>query len=163
MASGNTLAVFTAVDAAFPASNYPQFGVRNNHRVLNYDATTGETAYFEDVLPRNYSGGGVTVYIHHMAASATSGTIGWLIAFERIGDRVHDLDSDSFASDQTLTAVTVSGTSGEVDIVSVNISDGANMDSLAVGEGYRLRVTRDVANDTATGDAQLLRVEIKEQ
>lgn len=162
MASGDTLCLFGPADAKLPSSNYPQHLIRNNHHVLAYDAGTSETAYFESVMPQNYGGGGVTIYIGHAAASATSGTIGWLTAFERIGDRTHDIDSDSFASANTLTAVAVSGTAGEVDIVSVAHTNGAQMDSVAVGEGFRLSVARDTTNDDATGDAHLLWVEIRE-
>lgn len=74
-----------------------------------------------------------------------------------------DIDSDSFATAQVVTAVTVPGTSGQVLAMSINISDGANMDNLAAGELFRLRVRRDVANDTAAGDAELLRVALVEQ
>lgn len=129
---------------------------------MDFDTTTGETAFFSAVLPRNYASGGITVYVHYAATSATSGTIGWLIAFERIGDGSQDIDADGFASDQTITAVTVPATSGNVDIVNVAITDGANIDSIAVGEGFRLRITRDVANDTATDDAELVAIELKE-
>ena len=94
--------------------------------------------------------------------SATSGTCGWTIEFERIGDQVLDIDSDSFGSPQTITAVTVPSTSGLVDVVSVNISNGSNMDNTADGEQFRLRLKRDVANDTATGDAEMNWVAIQE-
>lgn len=157
-----SLNIFYAMDAETPASNYATYDTRNNHVCLEFDQTTGETCYFTGVLPQQYSGSGVTVLIHH-ATTVTSGTIGWLVAFERIGDGQQDIDSDGFASDQTITAVTVPGTAGFIDIVSVNVSDGANMDSIAVGEMFRLRVTRDVANDSAAADAELYAVEIREQ
>lgn len=162
MASGDTLIVFTPAAAEFPASNYATFNTRNNHLVLEFDTTTQETAYFRGVLPRNYAGGGITVYVHWAAASATSGTIGWDVAFERIGDGSQDIDSDGFATAQTVTAGTVPGTSGHVDITNVAISNGANIDNIAVGEAFRLRIRRDVANDTATGDAQLIACELCE-
>jgi hypothetical protein len=162
MASGNTLVVFRAQDDEMPATAYAQLDVRNGHPVIAFDTTTSEKAIFTGVMPRSYGGGGVTVYVHWAAATATTGTVGWLIAFERIGAAQQDIDSDGFASDQTITAATVDGTSGNVSITNVAISNGANMDSVAVGETFRLRVTRDVANDTAAGDAQLLAVEIKE-
>jgi hypothetical protein len=162
MASGNTLATFTAQSAEFPASNYATLDTRNNHACLDFDTTTGETAYFTGIMPRNYAGGGVTVYLHWAASSALSGTIGWLVAFERLGDGGTDIDADSFAGDQTVTAETVDGTSGIFDVSSVAITDGANMDSVVAGDTFRLRVTRDVANDTATGDAELYTIEIKE-
>lgn len=162
MATGNTLAVFVAEHARSPTSNGATWDVRNNIGVLDFDDTTSEATIFLDVLPRHYSGNGITVYLHWAATSATSGTGGWLVAFERIGDAQQDIDSDGFASDQTVTAATVPATSGHVKITSVAVTNGANMDSIAVGEVYRLRVKRDVANDTATGDLELLAVELKE-
>lgn len=162
MASGDTLLVFKTHDNEPPASNYATVDQRNSHLVLDFDTTTGEAAVFSGVLPRNYGGNGITVYIHYAMTSATTGTCGWLVAFERIGDAQQDIDSDGFASSQTVTAVTVDGTSGNVDIVNVAVSNGANMDSIAVGESFRLKITRDVANDSAAGDAELLKVELKE-
>ncbi len=163
MASGNTLVVFTVHANEPPASNYATFDTRNSHAVLDFDDTTGEGACFTGIMPRNYSDTtGVTVYLHWMATSATSGTIGWLVAFERMGDGGTDQDADSFASDQTVTAETVDGTSGIMDVSNVAVTKGANMDSVVAGDTFRLRVTRDVANDTAAGDAELISIEIKE-
>jgi hypothetical protein len=162
LSSGNTLLVFKPQDNEPPSSNYATLDLRNGHLVLDFDTTTGEAAIFTGVMPRHYAGGGVTVYIHYAMTSATTGTCGWLVAFERIGDGQQDIDSDGFASDQTVTAVTVPGTSGNVGIVNVAVTDGANIDSIAVGEAFRLRVRRDVANDTAAGDAELVAVELKE-
>jgi hypothetical protein len=161
MATGDSLLTFGPLNAEFPAANFPALDFRNRHPVLNYDTTTGETAYFTGVLPRHYAGGGITVYVHWMAATATTGTIGWLVAFERIGT-AQDTDSDGFASDQTITAATVSGTSGIVTITNVAVTNGANIDSMTVGEAFRLRIVRDVATDTAAGDGQLVAVELKE-
>ena len=53
-------------------------------------------------------------------------------------------------------------TAGNVDITSVAVANGADMDSVAAGETFRLRVRRDTANDTATGDAHLVMIEIIE-
>lgn len=162
MASGDTIAMFEARQAIPPSSNYATPSTRNGHPTLLFDDTTSETTYFRGVVPRNYAGGNVVVYVHHSAVSATSGTGGWLIAFERIGDGSQDIDSDGFASDQTITAVTVPGTSGNVDILSVSVTAGAATDSIAAGELFRLKVARDTANDTATGDLELHAVELKE-
>jgi hypothetical protein len=162
MASGQTLCVFTPQNNEPPASNYATVDDRNGHKVLDFDATTQEAAVFKGVLPRHYAGGGITVYVHYAASSATTGTGGWDVAFERVGDGAQDLDSDGFATAQTITAATVPGTAGLVDILNVAVSDGANIDSIAVGETFRLRVRRDVANDTATGDLELVAVELKE-
>ena len=79
-----------------------------------------------------------------------------------IGDQQQDIDSDGFAAVQSVDNTTVPATSGNVDVVSIAFTDGAQMDSVAVGESFRLKVTRDAASDTATGDAELVKVEIRE-
>lgn len=146
-----------------PASNYATLDTRNNRPVLDFDDTTEEESVWTLALPEAYEGGGITVDIWCALTSATSGTVGWKVAIERIDASSLDIDSDSFASANTVTAVTVPGTSGQVLKMSVDISDGANMDSVAAGELFRIKVSRDVASDTATGDAELLRVQISEQ
>ena len=162
MASGNTLIIFAPQDNEPPASNFATLDTRNGHLVLDFDATTAESAVFTGILARNYAGGGITVYVHYAATSATSGTGGWTVEFERIGDGSQDIDSDGFASAQTITAATVPATSGNIDILNVAVTDGANIDSIAVGESFRVRIKRDTANDDAAGDLELLRVELKE-
>jgi hypothetical protein len=162
MASGDTLLIFDAAHGQPTASAYATPDTRNQHAVLDFDDTTAESAVFAAIMPRHYGGGGVTCYIHYAMTSATSGDIDWDIAWERIGEAVLDIDADSFATVQSVDATTVPGTSGNVDIVSIAFTDGAQMDSVAVGEAFRLKVTRDAPNDTATGDAELLRVEVKE-
>lgn len=162
MASGDSLAVFGPTDAILPSTNYPQFVVRNNHMVLAFDTTTQETCYLEFVLPKNYAGGGVTCYITHLAQSATSGTLGWGLSWERTFDTATDLDADSFASEILATPGTVSGTSGITTQVTIAFTNGAQMDSPTVGDTVRLRFRRDVANDTATGDGQWLALELRE-
>lgn len=163
MASGDLLFAQEAGAAQCPSATAPFFVVRNNHEVLNFDTTTSWTCYFRGRMPTNYAGGGITVQLAWMAATATSGSIGWLVALERLADGGTDLDADSFASDATVTAETVDGTSGILDYSSVNISNGANMDSVVAGDWFRLRVARDVTNDDAAGYAQLLGVSIVEQ
>jgi hypothetical protein len=162
MASGDTLASWTAFAAAPPpAANYATVDVRNNHEVLDFDDTTSEAAHFASVMPQNYSDTtGVTVYVTSASSSATSGTVGWTIEFERVTGL--DVDADSFASAQTITATNVSGTSGIPTTRSVAVTKGANMDSVVAGDDYRVRVKRDTANDTAAGDAELISVEIRE-
>ena len=162
MASGDTLLVFTAANNVPPTSNYATLDTRNNHLVLDFDDTTNESAVFPGVMPRNYAQQGVTVYIHYAMTTATSGDIDWDVAWERVGDQQQDIDSDSFAAVNSVDNTTVPGTAGNVDIVNVTFTDGADMDSVAVGEYFRLKVTRDATSDTATGDAELIAVEVKE-
>jgi hypothetical protein len=61
-----------------------------------------------------------------------------------------------------VTATTVPGTSGVEMRTSVAVTNGANMDGITAGDHFRMRIRRDVANDTAAGDAELSMVEIVE-
>jgi hypothetical protein len=162
MASNDSLIVFTAAHGIPPASAYATFDSRNQHLVLDFDDTANESIMFEGIMPRHYAGGGVTVYLHYAMTTATSGDIDWDVAWERIGDQQQDIDADSFATANSVDNTTVPGTSGNVDIVSIAFTSGAQMDSVAVGEGFRIKVTRDAASDTGTGDAELHFVEICE-
>lgn len=165
MASGDTLCVFSAQANEPPAANYATLDTRNSHPVLDFDDTTDETAVFGAVLPRHYAGGGLTVYLHYAMSSATTGKVRWEVSVERIGDEQQNIDADGFATAQAVNVAAVPGTSGHVDIVTIAFTAGAQMDSLAVGEGFRLKVQRkpsDTTNDTASGDAELRLVEVKE-
>lgn len=163
MASGNTLLIFTPLHNEPPAANPATLDIRNQHPCLDFDAATNESAVFSAVMPQHYAGTtGITVYLHFAMSSATADTVDWDVAFERIGDQQLDVDGDSFAAVNSVDNTTVPGTSGLVDIVSVAFTDGADMDSTAVGELFRLKVTRDATNDDATGDAELYAVELRE-
>jgi hypothetical protein len=162
MASGDLLETFYPASNEPPATNYATLDTRNSHPVLDFDDTTAESATFTGILS-GYAGGGITVTVGFSMTSAITNTCGWTVEIERIGDQVLDVDADSFATAQTITAVTVPATSGFVDVVSVNISSGANMDSLANNEQFRLRLTRNVSVDTAAGDAEMHWVKVSEQ
>lgn len=165
MASGDTLAVFTPLHNEPPASNYATLDLRNYHPVLDFDGATDEEAVFTSILPRNYSGGGLTVYLHVAFTSATSGNAYWQAGIERMDDSSLDMDADSFASFQG-AAGNPNGTSGVMTLVTITFTSGAQMDSLAAGEMFRLKIRRDAdgtagTDDVAT-DAELFGVEIKE-
>lgn len=162
MASGDTLLIFTPQCNEPPASNFATFDLRNQHPVLDFDDTTNEVAVFSGVMPRHYGDGGVTLYYHYAMTSAEADTVDWDGAFERIGDQQLDIDGDGFAAVQSVDNTTVPGTTGLVDVVSIAFTNGAEMDNVVAGEGFRLKVTRDASNDDAAGDAELLFVEIKE-
>jgi len=162
MATGDTLLVMTAMHSVGPSADFATLDERNGHVVLDFDASANESAIFAGVMPRHYGSGGVTVYLHYAMSSAVADTVDWDVAFERIGDQQQDIDSDGFASVQSVDDTTVPGTCGFVDVASVAFTNGAQIDSLAAGEGFRMKVTRDAVSDDATGDAELLFVELRE-
>lgn len=162
MASGDTLLIFTPLMNEPPASVFATLDTRNQHPVLDFAAAINENAIFTGIMPRNYAGGGITVYIHYAMSSAVADTVDWDVAFERIGDQQLDIDADSFAAAKSVNDTTVPDTSGLVDIVSIAFTDGAEIDSIAAGESFRIKITRDAVSDDATGDAELVSIEIKE-
>ena len=161
MASGQTLIQWTPLANQPPATAYATLDTRNSHPVLDFDASSAEDAVFGGVLPRNYASGGVTVSIHWMATSATTGNVVWTGAWERCNT---DLDADSFATGVDSASAAANATSGILTVTTIAFTDGAQIDSLAVGESFRFKVTRKVADagDDMAGDAEILRCEIKE-
>lgn len=161
MASGSTLLFWLASAGEPPATNYATFNTFNSRTVLEFDQTTQEAAMFVGIMSRSYSSGGITVALH-WATSATTGTGGWDVAIERISDGATDLDADSFASAKVVTAATVPGTAGVAAVGSIAFANGSEMDGVSAGDLFRVRVRRDVANDTAAADLRLLAIEVRE-
>lgn len=166
MASGNVMAIFTAADNVPPATAYATLDTRNGHLVLDFDGVTDEECVFQSVLPSSYAGGGLTVDIWCAFTSATSGSVRWQTAFERVDVSSLDIDADSFASFNS-GGGTAPGTSGQAIKVSVAHTSGAQMDSLAASEAFRLKIRRDAdgtsgTDDISTSDAELLRVVVRE-
>ena len=163
MSSVNTLLIFHPYNNEPPSANYATLDTRNAHPVLDFDAGTDESAVFTAIMPRAYAGGGVTVYLHltDTADTTTAHKSYWDVSFERMTEQ--DIDSDSFAAAQSGN-VSPNGTSGIPVVLTIAFTDGAQIDSVAAGELFRLKVTRDANNgsDDWDGDAELLAVEIKE-
>jgi hypothetical protein len=163
MASGQGLLALLVLANEPPASNFATLDTRNSRPVLDFDASTNESAVFSGVMPTNYSGNGLTVRIGWSAETATTGNVVWNASIERTDEAVLDIDADSFAAAQAATG-TAPGTSGQVRITTITFTNGAQMDSVVAGELFRIKITRDAANgsDTMTGDAELHFVEIRE-
>ncbi len=163
--TGNILAVFTPLSNEPPTADFATVDTRNKHVVLDFDGATDEEAVFSGVLPPHYSGGGLTIETFWAFTSATSGSLRVQTAIERIDASSLDIDADSFASFNSAGG-TAPGTSGQVIKVSVAHASGAEMDSLAAGEAFRLKIRRDAdgtsGTDDITTDAELLAIMIKE-
>lgn len=165
MASGDSLVFLTAQSPYFGTGTFPTPDLRGDVPVLDFDDNTTETCYFNCFMPRNYAGGGVTVTIGWMFT--TSGTPGtdtckWDVAFKSVSDDADDLDTKAFATAQSVTATSATA-DGEVDYATIAFTSGAQMDSVAAGEYFQLKVNRDATGGTASpGDAELLFIEIKE-
>ena len=157
---------FSPLNAEPPASNYATRDWRNQHPVLDFDATTDEEAVWSFILPRAYASGGLTVKVHYSMSSAATNNVVFQGAFERIGDEVQDVDADGFASFQSSGQDAVPANLGDVGVATITFTDGAQIDSIAIGELCRFKLRRDAddtsATDNATGDAEVHMVEIYE-
>jgi hypothetical protein len=156
--------VFPALANEPPASAFATLDTRNSHPVLDFDAGTDESAVFRGVLPSAYAGGGLNVKLIWAATSATAGNVLWYVGMERIPAGSLDIDADSFGTGNS-SVVATDSVSGETTETTITLSSGAQMDSTAAGEMFRLVVIRDAnnASDTMTGDAELLAVVVTEQ
>lgn len=165
MASGDTLARFLPYDNEPPSSNYATLDTRNGHPVLTFDGSTDWEAVFSGIMPRHYGGGGVTVYLYVMFASATSGNAFWQVAFERMNAGGLNLGSDSFGSFKG-AAGNPNATSGIMTQVAIAFSNGTEMSSIAAGDPFRIKIHRDAdgtaGTDDVTTNAQAVAIEIKE-
>jgi hypothetical protein len=164
MASAETLVIFMPAANEPPAASQMTFDTRNQHLILDADAATSEVAVFSAILPSNYAGGGIDIAAHTSYSSATAGSAVLNFYFERIGNEQADLDdSDGFGSAASM-AIDVPLTSGSVNVKTINVTNGAAIDSIAVGEKFRLKVERDCNNatDDATGDLELNGVYLSE-
>lgn len=151
MAANNLLASFVPQQNEPPSSAYATLDTRNGYLVLDFDDTTDESAIFRGVMPDTYAGGGVTVKVLWSATSATTGTISLDVAFMSVTDDADDLDTKAFAAANNVNPTTASAT-GEVDYASITFTDGADMDSVAAGEMFFVKITRDANGTTSTDD-----------
>lgn len=161
MASGELLASFTPQHMEYPTAGAAQLDTRGDgHTLIDFDDSTTEVAYFKAYMPQNYSGGGITVTISWVA-EATSGTVDWLVAFERLPVVAQDIDNGGFAASKSVGRV-VPLVSGAIKNSTITFTDGAEMDSIAAGNLFRMKVSRDALLDDAVGDASVIAVKIEE-
>lgn len=156
--SSKTLSVFTALDNQPPITNFATLDTRNSVAVLDFDAATVESSVFVGIIPfgTNLSEG-LKIRLMWTSTSADSGSVRWGVQLENLNT---DLDSDSFDTSAEVTS-TANGTSGVVTTAEITIT---TIDSLVAGNLYRLKVYRkadDATNDTMTGDAELIAVEVR--
>lgn len=154
-----TLARFTAADNNPPASSFATLDTRNSLLVLDFDDASVESAVFVGQIPEGaVLTSGISVRLYWMATSATTGNVRWRAEFEADGT---DLDSDSFDTATEATGA-ANGTSG---IETLTTFTCTTIDSLAAGDRFRLRISRvgnDGTNDTMSGDAELVTVELRQ-
>ena len=152
---------FDANDAIYPSSNPAAADSRNGHPIISFDDTAAENVLFNSSVSQNYVGGDVFVDIDWVAATATTGGVTWGIEVERNVPGGDDIDSDSFAPQQTGTSTT-NGTSGVITRTTITLTQ-AEADAIEALDDYRIRLQRVVGDvgDDMVGDAQVLSVGVR--
>lgn len=160
--TGLQLERFDPNEAIFPSGTGAGLLSRNEHPIILFDDAADEPVFFQGVLSADYSGASISVEIDWTATTATTGDVIWGIEIEAMQDAGHDIDSDSFDTQQTTTDTT-SGTSGIITRTTVILTN-AEADLIAAGDSFRIRVQRNgsAGGDTMAGDAELLRVSVHE-
>lgn len=166
----DTIAKFVAGHNEPTATNYGTVDTRTASSgdtdksvmlVINMDDTTTEHYEAGDIMVQNYSGSGGTANIVYCMKTATSpDTVVAEIAFKSFTEDVDDFDTKSFATAVESSADTVPSASGELGYIAISLS-AAQMDNVAAGEYYRVRVSRDAGKGTASpGDFQFIALEL---
>lgn len=159
-----TIVVFSPTDAECKTTVFPAPSRTSDasgaRPILLFDAAADEAAYFSFIAPRNITGTLKAIATYAMV-SATSGNIICDAAIEAItdGDSMDTDSTESLDSVNTSSATAVPGTAGNIDQISITLT---NADSITAGDYCRLRWRRvgSSGSDTATGDLALLQLEI---
>ena len=152
-----TYAKLTPLTAQPPAANFPGYGSSADSRAyMGFNDTTAQSTSWVDVMPESaVLTSGLIVRIFWAAVSATTGNVIWKADF----DKLVSATTDSYDTAVSVTTA-VPGTAGNIVTSSITIT---TIDSIAAGDGYFFRLTRDASNvsDTAAGDARIILVEIR--
>ena len=165
MASGDTLFYMDALNAQPPAADFGTLDLRNVTPVIVLKDTTTTTVELSGYMPANYGAGTITVTIGWMAADVTVGPNDCVLtcAWKSVTDDADDLDSKAFAAANTATSTEASA-SGEVKYQDIIFANGADSDSVAANEYFRLEIGREAsqAADDLADDVQIVFVRGKE-
>lgn len=149
-----------------PSTAYPNRGVVQNRPFVSFDDSTVEGVRIGPVqMPAAYTGSGtLKADIHYIMASATADKVDFEVSVEAFtaADAV-DLDAGESFDTANAADQTVPGTAGHLGVLTITLT---NKDSVAAGDYVRLKLERDAddaTNDTATGDARVLMVVLREE
>lgn len=170
MASGDTLFVFIPKDNVPPSTGFATLdlitaatGFREVLDFIGSGGSADESAIFESVWPSHYDGGGIDVVIHYSTDNVSVGAVQWEVSVEVIQDQDdQDAGGQDFGTLTDITDTPSTATANILDITAAGVVTHANCGSPAVGDGMRLKVTRDHDHATNTDDAQLSKVVVTE-
>jgi hypothetical protein len=131
---------------------------RNSIAVLDFDSLLDENTCFRGLIPQGATFTSLLANIFWAASGNTGGTASWKVEFEKT---FTDIDVNSFDQGYTGLSYFDGLTSGVPILVGITCQ---NVDGLIEGNPFRVRLTRNGlsdANDTLSGDAEFLIMEIR--
>lgn len=147
-------------DETNPATYQTITGPSPNRVVLSFSKNANESIVFPFVMPQAYAGGTLTLVVIASMATATSGDVDMDAQVEaRTPTDNEDLRTDSYDAANSADNNAVPGTAGLSFQVSITL---ANKDSVAPGDLVRIKLTRDQASDTASGQLWVSGVDLRE-
>lgn len=157
-----TLARWTALDNSPTATAYATFDTANNIPVLNFDAVTGESGIFSNIMPQGASfSNGIDARIFFRSAGGTTGAVVWNLAFESGNSNI---STDGWTTGLNSSGAPANGTLGMQTVATISFSS-TEIGGLTAGDFFRTRLSRVSLNaaDTMTGDAQFTAMEIRQR
>jgi hypothetical protein len=144
-----------------PSARFAPIDTRGGFPVLEFSETVGMSAIFPAIIPLNINfTGGMEVSIRWTCAIDIDPnfTVGWLVDTQTIDNNSLDTIENNWFFVNTISAVSVPTISGLTKVTSTTFGYSA-LSSLSAGDYFRLRVRRDIANDTARGNAELVSIQ----
>ena len=144
--------------ATFGSANFAALvknsGVFWHDYTLDYDQTTEESAFWYAAIPTNMTVTTATAEIYSRQASVTSGTVAWNVL---MAARASGMVWDAGGVTNLVAAATVQGTAGQI------LRQGAVLSTtgISAARALQVRVSRDVAADSAAEDAKLIETVIR--
>lgn len=156
-------AVFKNIDLGGGAIANPTAAVRGTHAVLGFNDTIINGIPWQKYMPQDYTpGSALQVLITWAALTAVVGDVVWAAAFENLAAG-NSIITDGFAALQTAPVSTAPAVLGNLATATVSFTS-AQIDAILAGNPLRLFVQRTASaiGDTMVGDAQLVRVVVRE-
>ncbi len=134
------------------------------HHVIDYDPNTNESNTWGNLRCTNYQGGSIKADVYYTMETAATGNVvftGELWAITALD--AEDVDVPGFG---TIVSVTnaVPAVAGRFKVATITFSTAGQLDSIAAGDLFAFRFTRDAANasDTAGGDMEVRMIRLYE-
>jgi hypothetical protein len=165
MASGSSLFPFNVIEVSGPTATYltPTIYGALNLPILQYPNTLSNPMEFVFVMPQFYSGGGLTILLNWLAETATSGNVRWKVSFSRLNPGNQNLSTPAFSTAVVSGTVAVPGTTGVGGQTIVTVTNGSQMDNVAAGDQFLMKVERDnTVGSNAAGLVDLMSGELRE-